>query len=64
MDSLVDTLYRRFKGREYEGIRFDFGDGEQQRCPDEAEIRNTILIAMENADISNKGLTEDNKKTD
>jgi len=62
VDSLVDALYRRFKGREYEGIRFDFGDGEQLRCPDEAEIRNSILAAMETADISSKGLTEDNKK--
>lgn len=62
VDSIVDALSRRFKGREYEGIRFDFGDGEQIRCPTEDEIRNTILIAMEKAGISPNGLTEDNKK--
>lgn len=62
VDSLVDSLYRRFKGREYEGIRFDFGNGEQTRCPNEDEIRNAILAAMEKSGISDKGLTEDNKK--
>lgn len=62
VDSLVDALYRRFKGREYEGIHFDFGSGEQNRCPEEDEIRNTILAAMEKADIPYNGLTEDNKK--
>ena len=62
VDSLVDALYRRFKGREYEGIHFDFGNGDYKRCPEEDEIRNTILAAMEKAEISEKGLTEDNKK--
>ncbi len=62
VDSLVDMLYRRFKGREYEGIRFDFGNGEQNRCPNEDEIRNTILAAMEKAEIPDKGLTGENKK--
>jgi len=62
VDSLVDALYRRYKGREFEGIRFDFGNGEQTRCPSEDEIRNTILAAMETSEISDKGLTQDNKK--
>jgi len=62
VDSLVDTFYRRFKGREFEGIRFDFGNGEQTRCPSEDEIRNTILAAMEKSGISDKELTQDNKK--
>lgn len=62
VDSIVDGLFRRFKGREYEGIRFDFGLGEQSRCPSEDEIRNTILAAMEKAEISKDGLTEENKK--
>ena len=62
VDSLVDALYRRFQGREFEGIRFDFGNGEQTRCPTEDEIRNTILAAMERSEISDKGLTQDNKK--
>ncbi|MFH1096793.1 MAG: hypothetical protein V1749_04780 [Candidatus Desantisbacteria bacterium] len=62
VDSLVDGLYRRFKGREFEEIHFDFGGGEQNRCPSEDEIRNTLLAAMEKAEISDKGLTEDNKK--
>lgn len=62
VDSLVDALYRRFKGREYEVIHFDFGNGKYNRCPEEDEIRNTILTAMEKAGISDKGLTDDNKK--
>ncbi len=62
VDSLVDSLYRRFKIREYEGIHFDFGSGECHRCPQEDEIRNTILAAMEKAGISDKELTEENKK--
>ena len=62
VDSLVDALYRRFKGREFEGIQFDFGNGEHERCPSEDEIRNTILAAMEKFEIPDKGLTEDNKK--
>lgn len=62
VDSLVDSLYRRFKSREYEGIHFDFGNGECHRCPQEDEIRNTILAAMEKAGISDKELTEENKK--
>lgn len=62
VDSLVDALYRRFKGREYEGIHFDFGGGDYKRCPEEDEIRSTILAAMEKAEIPDKGLTEDNKK--
>ena len=62
VDYLVDSLYRRFKAREYEGIHFDFGNGEQNRCPEENEIRNAILNAMEKSDIPNKELTEDNKK--
>lgn len=62
VDSLVDTLYRRFRGREYEGIYFNFGNGNYKRCPEEDEIRSTILAAMEKAKISDKGLTDDNKK--
>ena len=62
VDSLVDSIYRRFKGREYEGIHFDFGNGEQSRCPEEDEIRNAILNAMEKSGISSKELTKDNKK--
>jgi type III restriction enzyme len=62
VDSLVDERYRRFKMREFEGIHFDFGDGEHDRCPEEDEIRNAILSAMEKADISYDGLTDDNRK--
>lgn len=62
LDSIVDSLYSRFKGREFEEIRFDFGNGEQTRCPNEDEIRNTILAAMETAQIDSNGLTTDNKK--
>lgn len=62
LDSIVDSLYRRFKGREYEGIHFDFGNGEQFRCPTEEEIRNTIIASMEQAEIAPNELTSDNKK--
>ncbi|MBN2373561.1 DEAD/DEAH box helicase family protein [bacterium] len=62
VDALVDALYRRFKGREYEGIHFDFGSGDYKRCPEEDEIRSAILAAMDKAGIPDKGLTEDNKK--
>ncbi len=62
LDSIVDGLYRRFKGREYEEVHFDFGNGEESRCPTEEEIRNTIIIAMEEAGIEKNGLADDNKK--
>lgn len=62
IDYIVDSLYRRFKGREYEGIHFDFGKGEQSRCPTEDEIRNTIIEAMEAAGISHDELTDENRK--
>lgn len=62
IDYIVDSLYRRFKGREFEGIHFDFGKGEQSRCPTEDEIRNTIIEAMEAAGISHDELTDENRK--
>ncbi|MBN1333231.1 MAG: DEAD/DEAH box helicase family protein [Synergistales bacterium] len=61
-DSVVDAIFRRFKSREYEGIRFDFGSGEEFRCPTEDEIRSTILLSMERAGIPSNGLTENNAK--
>lgn len=62
IDSIVDSLYRRFKSREYEEIRFDFGSGEETRCPTEDEIRNTILSTMEKAGISKDDIADENKK--
>ena len=62
IDSIVDSLYRRFKSREYEGIQFDFGNGIEERCPSEDEIRNSILTAMDEAGIEKNGLVDDNKK--
>lgn len=62
IDSLVDERYRRFKLREFEEIHFDFGNGEHDRCPEEDEIRDAILSAMEKADIPYDGLTDDNRK--
>jgi len=62
VDFIVDTLYRRFKTREYESIQFDFGQGEQQRCPTEDEIRQTIIDAMANANIAHNELVDDNRK--
>lgn len=62
VDFVVDMLHRRFKAREYESVKFDFGEGEQQRCPTEEEIRKTILKAMEGAKIGSNELVEQNKK--
>lgn len=62
IDFMVDAIYRRFKAREYEGIHFDFGNGEQSRCPEEAEIRNAILKAMEKSGIPHNELIDENKK--
>jgi len=62
IDSLVDERYRRFKLREFEEIHFDFGNGEQHRCPEEDEIRDVILKAMEKAEIPHDGLTDENRK--
>ncbi len=62
VDAIVDSLYRRFKAREHENIQFDFGEGENYRCPTEDEIRKPILNAMEKAGIGNNELVEDNKK--
>lgn len=62
VDSMVNERYRRFQMREFEGIHFDFGNGEHDRCPEEDEIRDAILAAMEKADISYDGLTDDNRK--
>lgn len=62
VDSVVDALHRRFKSREHEQIHFDFGNGLMERCPSEAEIRNKIISAMENAGIGSNQLTEENKK--
>ena len=62
VDSMVDERHRRFKMREFEGIHFDFGNGEHDRCPEEDEIRDAILAAMEKADISYDGMTDDNRK--
>ncbi len=62
VDYVVDSIYRRFKTREYEGIMFDFGQGEQTRCPTEDEIRKVILDAMEKAGIVANALVDENKK--
>ena len=62
VDFIVDTLYRRFKNREHEGAHFDFGQGEQRRCPTEDEIRKTIIDAMEKAGIAHNELVDDNRK--
>jgi len=62
VDSVVDERYRRFKLREFEGIHFDFGNGAFNRCPEENEIRDAILKAMEKAEIPYDGLTDENRK--
>lgn len=62
VDFIVDELARRFRAREHEGIRFDFGNGEEARCPSEDEIRSTIITAMEEGGIPSNGLVAENKK--
>lgn len=62
VDGVIHDLHRRFKGREYEGIHFDFGQGDEARCPTEAEIRSAILSAMEETGITGNQLSEENKQ--
>ncbi len=62
VDRVIDDLYRRFKGREYEGIHFDFGSGVEDRCPTETEIRSVIVDALEQAKISGNLLSEENRQ--
>lgn len=62
VDRIVDDLYRRFKNREWEGIRFNFGQGDSERCPTEQEIRAVIIDALEKAKITGNQLSEENRQ--
>lgn len=62
VDRVVDDLYRRFKNREWEGIRFDFGKGAEDRCPTEVEIRAVIVDGMERVKITGNQLSEENRQ--
>jgi type III restriction enzyme len=61
-DRVVDDLYRRFRNREWEGIRFDFGSGPVDRCPTENEIRTVIVDAMTEAGLAGNQLSEENRQ--
>lgn len=61
-DFVVDTLHRRFRSREHEGIHFDFGAGEQEGVPSEDEISNVIEDAMARAGMVGDRISELNRK--
>jgi len=62
VDRVVDDLFRRFKNREWEGVHFNFGQGDMERCPTEQEIRAVIIDAMEKAKITGNRLSEENRQ--
>ena len=62
VDQIVDEISRRFRGRDHEKIRFDFGEGEQVRCPTEEEIRKVIVDAKKKAGINGNRLSEENRQ--
>jgi hypothetical protein len=62
LDQAVADISRRFRSREHEIKRFDFGDGEQLRCPTEEEIRNVIIKAKDKSKINGNKLSEENKQ--
>lgn len=62
VDYVVDDISQRFRRREHEKIRFDFGDGEQIRCPTEEEIRKVIIDAKNKAGIKGNKLSEENRQ--
>jgi len=62
VDQIVADISRRFRSREHETIRFNFGKGEQVRCPTEEEIRDVIITAKDKANIVGNKLSEENKQ--
>lgn len=62
VDQVVDDISRRFRSRSHEKIKFDFGDGEQVRCPTEEEIRKVIVKAKKKAGIKGNKLSEENRQ--
>ncbi|MBU1706139.1 DEAD/DEAH box helicase family protein [Patescibacteria group bacterium] len=61
VDRVIDDLYRRFKNREWEGIQFDFGSGEMDRCPTENEIREVVVDAMAEVGLTGNQLADENR---
>jgi type III restriction enzyme len=63
IDQVVYDTYKRFSLRTFEALHFDFGSVVvDDRYPEEDEIKQVILEAMEQAGIKGNKLSEDNKK--
>lgn len=63
VDQVVYDTYKRFSLRTFEALHFDFGSVVvDDRYPEEDEIKQVILEAMEQAGIKGNKLSEDNKK--
>jgi len=62
ISKIVSDIYRRFKNRNIEGSKFDFGSKIPPVIITEKEIRNTIQIAMDEVGIEGNKITEINKK--
>jgi len=59
----VYDVYKRFSLRTFEALHFDFGSlVVDNRCPEEDEIRQVILEAMNAAEIKGDKLSEENRK--
>ena len=63
VDEVVYDIYQRFRLRTFEALHFDFGSVVVEgRYPEEKEIREVILTAMNKAGIEGNKLSEENKK--
>jgi hypothetical protein len=63
VDQIVYDIYNRFSLRTFEALHFDFGNVVvDNRYPEEDEIRQVILKAMEEYGIEGSKLSEENRK--
>ncbi|MBL7084049.1 MAG: hypothetical protein ISS41_10555, partial [Candidatus Aminicenantes bacterium] len=63
VDQIVYDIYNRFSLRTFEALHFDFGSVVvDDRYPEEDEIRQVILAAMEEYGIKGNNLSEENRK--
>jgi len=63
VDQIVYDIFNRFKYRTFEALHFDFGSVVvDDRYPEENEIMQVILKAMEQAGIKGNKLSEENRK--
>jgi len=63
VDQVVYDIYKRFSLRTFEALHFDFGSVVvDDRYPEEDEIRQVIIEAMEEYGIKGNKLSEENRK--